>query len=143
MQRYACSGTAGLVNVRTQMLCLVADAYLDVLDKSIYDEACRRFARTLLMSREQAVTEFGSIRKAISSEELDFGKYHYGLQKYEVMSRLLEVGSIDEQLYQNYMNQICQQGYPSARDSMAEALFFYEKSALIKRKFNMPSQKVF
>lgn len=125
---------AGLVNVRMQMLCLVAGAYLDVLDKSIYDEACRRFARTILMSREQAVAEFGSIRTAISSEELDFGKYHYGLPKYEVMSRLLEVGSIDEQLYRNYMNQIRQQGYPSARDSMTEPLFFYEKSTLYKKK---------
>lgn len=125
---------AGLVNVRMQMLCLIAAAYLDIEDSSLRNEACRRFARTILLSREQAVTEFGSYRQGISREELDFCKYHYGLPKYEIMSRLLEEGIIEEQLYRNYMSQIRQQGYPSARDSMVEPLFFYENSTLYKKK---------
>lgn len=125
---------AGLVNVRMQILCLAASAYLEVAEESLRAGAYQRFARTVLMTREQAISEFGESRTAIAREELEFGKNHYGLPKYEIMSRLLETGIIDESLYCNYMSQIQQQGYPSARGSMAEPLFFYENSTSYKKK---------
>lgn len=127
---------AGLVNVRMQILSLVADAYLEVQDPKLVKAAKRKFARAVLLTKVQAIREFGPKRSGIAREELDLCKHHYGLPKYEIMGRLKELGVIQEQVYRNYMSRIRQLGYPSARDSMAEPLFFYENSALYKKKLN-------
>lgn len=127
---------AGLVNVRMQILCLVATAYMDIQDPKLKKDACNKFARAILLTQAQAIHEFGPTRKGIAREELEFCKHHYGLPKYEIMGRLQELGIIQEQMYRNYMSRIRQLGYPSARDSMAEPLFFYENSTLYKKKLH-------
>ncbi len=125
---------AGLVNVRMQMLMLIADAYLDIRDPSLRREACRRFATAFLLTGNQALEAFGPSRTAIGRDELEAVKHHYGLPKYEIMNRLLELGIIEERLHRVYFSSIRQHGYPSARDSLAEPLFFYENSSLYKQR---------
>lgn len=129
-----CATKAGIVNLRMQLLQEAARAYFEADSDEVMEKAIRRFAATILFTREQALLEFGPSRKAITSAELTLMKKRYGLPKYEVMRRLQQVGIISMPLFRVYMGKIRQHGYPSNRDTMDEPLFFFENPSEYNRK---------
>lgn len=125
---------ANVAHLRMHILQEAAFAYFKAESEQTIEHFAPVFAMSILLTKEQAIYEFGEHRNAISDQELTQVKLKYGIPKFQIMNRLQQLGIISHDLYQLYMSRIRQRGYPSVRDAISEPLFFNENPYSYRQK---------
>ncbi|MCR5442817.1 MAG: helix-turn-helix domain-containing protein [Sphaerochaetaceae bacterium] len=90
------------------------------------DALTAHFARAVLLPKKQCVSTFGQKRTRIARSELATGKRLFGLGKGSIMRRMLELGIIEEPLY-NEFNAYVYEHFDSTRaNGILDESTFYE-----------------
>ena len=90
------------------------------------DALTARFARAVLLPKKQCISIFGQKRTRIASSELATGKRLFGLGKGSIMLRMLELGIIEETLYNEFNSYVFEHFDSTRANGILDESTFYE-----------------
>lgn len=111
--------------LRYQLLKHVGYAYVQGETPQHTQKLAGHFARALLLSHEQAVSEAGIRRDNLTSRELLLLKQKYGIPRRFILYRLFELGIISEACYNRYTAHLRQNLFLQ-RETIMEHHFTFE-----------------
>jgi len=90
------------------------------------DALTARFARAVLLPQKQCISTFGKKRTRIARSELATGKRLFGLGKGSIMRRMLELGIIEESLYNEFNTYVFEHFDSTRANGILDESTFYE-----------------
>lgn len=110
--------------IRHKLLKYLGYAYLSGETPEETEALASHFARALLFSQEQVISEVGAHRTKITQQELSLLKQKYGMPRRFIMYRLYELGIISQSYYDSFIAYLRQNLFLKREGFMGNAFSF-------------------